>query len=105
VRLARGAPKSRISANGNRFATAVVRASTRDGNAIFVNVIAFDVAAVTALLALGEGDSVALSGELTPRVYTPQNGEPRPSLDLLAHAVPSEYHVMRKRQAVREEAA
>ena len=100
-----GAPKSRTSANGNPFVTANLRTSTRDGNAIFVNVIAFDAGAISALMALGDGDSVALAGELTPKVYTPQNGEPRPSLDLLAHAVLTEYHVSRKRKAVQETAA
>lgn len=94
------APKSRTSGTGKRFATANVRTSTRDGNAVFVSVIAFDESAVTALLALSDGDSVALAGELTPKVYTPQNGEPRASLDLLAHAVLTEYHVARKRKAV-----
>ena len=94
------AARSRTSSNGNRFATAVVRTSTREG-AIFVNVICFDETAANALLALSDGDSVAVAGEATPKVYTPQNGEPRPALDLLAHAVLTEYHVARKRQAVR----
>lgn len=98
-----GATKSRTSQNGKPFATATVRTSTRDGNAVFVNVIAFSGSAVTALLALNDGDSIALTGELTPKVYTPQNGESRPSLDLLAHAVLTEYHVARKRKAVRKE--
>lgn len=95
-----GAPKSRTSSAGKPFATATVRTATRDGSAIFVSVITFEAAAVTALLALGDGDSVALAGELTPKVYTPQGGEPRPSLDLLAHAVLTEYHVQRKRRAI-----
>ena len=96
------APQSRTSQNGRTFATATVRASLRDGSSIFVNVIAFDETAVASLLALGDGDSVALTGELTPKVYIPQNGEPRPSLDLLAHAVLTEYHVQRRRKAVQE---
>jgi single-stranded DNA-binding protein len=96
------APQSRTGQGGKRFATATVRASTRDGNSVFVNVIAFDESAVTALLALQDGDSVALAGELAPKVYTPQGGEPRPSLDLCVHAVLTEYHVARKRKAVQE---
>jgi single-stranded DNA-binding protein len=99
-----GTPQARTSKNGNHFATANVRTSTREGNAIFVNVIAFDDSAISALLALENGESVALSGELTPKVYTPQSGEPRPSLDLLAHAVLTEYHVTRKRKAVQRAA-
>lgn len=96
------APQSRTGNSGKPYATATVRTSTRDGNAVFVNVIAFDESAVAALLVLSDGDSVALAGELTPKVYTPQNGEPRPSLDLLAHAVLTEYHVARKRKAMQD---
>ena len=95
-----GAPKPRTSTSGNRFVTAVVRCSTREGNAVFANVIGFDPSVCASLLALSEGDAVAITGELTPKVYTPQNGEPRPSLDLLAHAVLTEYHVARRRKAV-----
>jgi hypothetical protein len=35
----------------------------------------FADAAVSALMALSDGDSAALIGELTPKVHTPQNGE------------------------------
>lgn len=96
-----GTPKAHTSKNGNAFATANVRTPTREGATLFVNVIAFAAPAVSALLALSEGDAVALAGELTPKVYTPKSGEPRPSLDLLAHAVLTEYHVVRKRKAMR----
>lgn len=96
-------PQARTSQNGRTFATATVRASTRDGSAIFVSVIAFSQSACEALLALEDGDAVALAGELTPKVYQPRDGgEPRPSLDLVAHRVLSEYHVARKRKAVAE---
>lgn len=98
-----GQPSERTSANGKRFATAKLRVSVRDGSACFVNVICFDAGAVTALLALREGDSAALSGELTPKVWTDKHGESKPSLDLLAHAVLTPYHVTRKRAAIRED--
>lgn len=65
-----GTPAERTAKNGKPFATAEVRVSTRDGEAIFVNVIAFAEGAVTALLALGDTDSVALTGERTARVRT-----------------------------------
>jgi hypothetical protein len=97
-----GAPKSRTSQNGKPYATAVVRCSTREGAAIFVNVIGFDPAVCRALEALSAGDSVAISGEASIKVFTPANGEPRPSVDLLAHSVLTEYHVARKRKAVQE---
>jgi single-stranded DNA-binding protein len=95
-----GQPAERTSKNGKPFATAKVRATTVSGESLFVNVIAFASSAVEALLALQDGDSVALSGELTPRVYTDKQGEARPTLDLMAHAVLTAYSVSRKRQAV-----
>ncbi len=95
------APQTRTASNGRRFATATVRTATKDGTAIFVSVIAFAESAVTALLALEDGDAVALAGELTPKVYQPRDGgDPRPSVDLLAHKVLTEYHVKRRREAV-----
>jgi hypothetical protein len=46
-----------------------------------------------------------LPSQLTPKVWTDKNGEARPCLDFVAHAVLTAYHVIRKRQAVRDEAA
>lgn len=94
-----GSVTVRTAKNGSRFATAKVRVTTVTGEGMFVNVIAFAAPTVASLLALTEGDSVALSGELTPKVWTDKNGEARPSLDLLAHAVLTAYQVTRKRQA------
>lgn len=53
-----------------------------------------------ALLALGDGDSVALCGDLTPMAWTDKTGTARPSLDIIAHQVISEYHVTRRRKAL-----
>jgi hypothetical protein len=39
---------------------------------IFVSVITFSESTCDALLALGDGDSVAMAGELTPDIYTPE---------------------------------
>jgi single-stranded DNA-binding protein len=96
-----GQPARRESANnGNPYVVAKLRTTARDGTVHFVNVIAFDESAMNVLLALGDGDSAAISGELTPKTWTPRDGgEPRVSLDLLAHAAVSPYHVQRKRQA------
>ncbi len=95
-----GKPTQRKSSNGNIYFTAKVRAAAGDGEALFVNVITFSEDVGTALLALDDGDSVSLSGALTPKVWTPPDGEPRPVLDMVAHAVTTAYHVTRKRQAV-----
>ena len=99
-----GKPQTRVTKAGNSFATAKVRTSMANGESAFVNVAAFSDSAKTALLALDDGDSVALSGELKASVYTNKDGDSRPSLDLTAFAVLTEYHVSRKRKAVTAEA-
>ncbi|HDR9064382.1 TPA: single-stranded DNA-binding protein [Burkholderia vietnamiensis] len=93
-------PSSKTGASGKSFVTAKVRAASGDGEALFVNVIAFSDDAKAALLALSDGDSVALSGSLTPKVWTDKNGDARPALDMVVHAVLTAYHVRRKREAV-----
>lgn len=100
-----GKPAARTGQNGKRFVTAKVRAAGGDGESLFVNVITFSESTGAALLALDDGDSVALSGALTPKVWTDKNGETRPALDMVAHAVLTSYHVKRKRQAVQPQAA
>ena len=95
-----GQPTERTSKSGKPFALAKVRAAGGDGESLFVNVIAFDAAPCTALLALGDGDSVALSGSLTPKVWTDKEGNARPGLDLVAHQVLTAYHVTRRRNAM-----
>jgi hypothetical protein len=97
-----GKPAQRTAKNGSPFAVCKVRVTTTAGECIFVSVIAFKAAAVTALMALTDGDSVALAGELTPKVWTDKAGIAKPALDLVAHAVLSEYHVQRKRKALAE---
>ena len=99
-----GKPTERTSKTGKPFALAKVRAAGGDGESLFVNVIAFDAAPCTALLALGDGDSVALSGSLTPKTWTDKEGNTRPSLDLVAHQVLTTYHVTRKRTAMHQSA-
>lgn len=94
-----GKPAQRMGQSGKPFVTAKVRTPLADGDTIFVNVIVFSESTGAALLALEDGDSISLSGTLTPKVWAPANGEPRPTLDMVAHAVLTPYHVKRKRQA------
>lgn len=94
------APTQRTGPSGKPFVTAMVRTPVADGDTMFVSVIAFDENVRGALLALDEGDSVSLSGTLTPKVWTDKNGTAKPSCDLVAHAILTPYHVTRKRKAV-----
>ncbi|MBN3730908.1 single-stranded DNA-binding protein [Burkholderia sp. Tr-20390] len=96
-----GKPAERTGANGHSFVTAKVRAATGEGEALFVNVIAFSDGAKAALSALDDGDSVALAGTLTPKVWTDRNGDAKPALDMVAHAVLTAYHAKHKRAAMR----
>ena len=95
-----GQPTERISKTGKPFAIAKVRAAGGDGESLFVNVSAFDDAPCAALRALGDGDSVALSGSLSQKMWTDKEGNTRPSLDLVAHQVLTTYHVTRRRTAM-----
>jgi hypothetical protein len=98
-----GTASERHDRNDKPFCTCKVRVSTVNGESIFVSVICFEPAAIAALMALADGDSVAISGECTPKVYAPAGAAPRPALDLRAHAVLTPYHVSRKRQAMTDE--
>lgn len=93
-------PESRTDKSGKPFAVCKVRATSSDGESLLVNAIAFDDAPCHALLALTEGDSVALAGSLTPRVWTDKQGNTRPALDMVAHQVLSAYHAKHKRAAM-----
>jgi single-stranded DNA-binding protein len=95
-----GQPAERVDKSGKPFAVAKVLASAGDGGDLFVNVIAFDAVPCAALLALDDGDSVALTGSLTPKVWTDKQGNTRPSVDMVAVQVLTAYHVARKRTAM-----
>ncbi len=98
-----GTPEQRTARNGSTYTTAKIRVPMANGEATFVNVIAFRESVITALLALQDGDSAALAGELKAGAYLAKDGMPKPSLDLTVHAVLTEYHVARKRKAVATE--
>ena len=92
-------PVERTGTSGRPFVVAKVRVTDGSGEAHFANVIAFDQGACAGLLALGDGDSVALAGSLTPKLFQPAKGPARVSLDFTAHAVLTAYSVARKRKA------
>jgi len=96
-----GQPMQRTgTASGNPFVVAKVRTAAGDGESIFVNVICFDTDTGHALLALADGDSVAMAGTLTPKVWTDKTGIAKPALDLVCQQLLTPYHVQRKRRAM-----
>lgn len=80
-----GEAERRTDRAGKAYSLAKVRASTAEGEVLFVNVIAFDDDLCASLHRLRDGDSVALSGSLNPRVWTDKQGNARPALDMVAH--------------------
>jgi single-stranded DNA-binding protein len=98
-----GTAQVRTGQHGTHFVTCRVRAAAGDGESLFVNVIAFDDTVKETLQALDDGDSVSLAGALTPKTWTDKQGNAKPALDMVVHAVLSAYRVQRKRRAVRGE--
>lgn len=80
-----GEAERRTDKAGKAYSLAKVRAATTEGEVLFVNVIAFDDDLCASLHRLRDGDSVALSGSLNPRVWTDKQGNARPALDMVAH--------------------
>ncbi|MGO9039035.1 MAG: single-stranded DNA-binding protein [Steroidobacteraceae bacterium] len=99
-----GKPAERTSKSGNRFATAKVRVPMPDGSSMFANIITFRDHVATALLALEDGASLAISGELKISTYQAKDGSYRPSLDVTVHEILTEFHVTRRRKAMSKDA-
>ena len=98
-----GTAQVRTGQHGTHFVTCRVRASAGDGEQLFINVIAFDDTVKDTLQALDDGDSVSLTGALTPKVWTDKQGNVKPALDMVAHAVLTVYHASDKRRLIRGE--
>ena len=91
-------PDRRASAAGKVFALAKVAASTEDGDSL-VSVIAFGSVAEQ-LLALGKGETVALTGRAKVNTWQGREGETRAGLSVTADALLTAFHLRRKRQAM-----
>ncbi|MBC7618972.1 MAG: single-stranded DNA-binding protein [Candidatus Saccharibacteria bacterium] len=82
-----GEPERRIGKADSHFVVAKIKAAATDGDSYIVNVIAFDAALCESLVSARDGDSVALAGSLTPKVWTDKQGINRPVLDMVAHRI------------------
>ncbi len=80
-----GEAEMREGKNASTFAVAKVKAPCADGETIIVNVIAFDADTCKALMALEDGDSLAMAGSLTPKVWSDKQGNTRPALDMVVN--------------------
>ena len=96
-----GQPQKRKDQHGKTFAVGKRRAAAGNGESVFVSWIAFGDAALQ-LLELGDGDSVAMAGSLTPKAWTDKEGQARSALDMQVNQVLTAYHVRKKRQQVQD---
>ena len=87
----------RAGKNETTYAVAKVKADTAGGESILVNAIAFSAESCKALLALDDGDSLTLVGNLTPKVWTDKQGNTKPVMDMVATQVLTVYQASRKR--------
>ena len=92
-------PRALTSKAGKPFAAAKLTVPAADGRSVFANVIAFDPQAVARLLALTQGEAVAVCGTVTPTVYEDKQGQHRPALDVVAQQVLTARQVTRKLKA------
>jgi single-stranded DNA-binding protein len=79
-----GLAETRQGKNDSSFTLAKVKTNTSEADTIIVNVITFSTEASSALLALDDGDALAVSGSLTPKVWIDKQGNARPALDMIA---------------------
>lgn len=95
-----GQPEQRTAKTGRTFVQCRMRVSAGAEETHFVRITAFSDSACAALLALGDGDALAVAGTPKVGVWTPQGGEPRPNLDMVAAQVLTVYHLERRRKAM-----
>jgi hypothetical protein len=86
-----GDAEMREGKNATTFAVAKVKAPCADGETFLVNVIVFDADTCNALMAVQDGDALALSGSLTPKVWSDKQGNTRPALDMVASKLLTAY--------------
>lgn len=95
-----GGAQACVATSGRPYYRATVRVPVADGAALFVRVTAFSQTVGETLLALADGDPVALTGSLKPGAWVDRDGTARPNLDMVAAQVLTVYAVRKRRAAV-----
>lgn len=90
-------PKRRTSTAGKDFATASLRVPADDSETMLVSVIAFNVDAVAALLALAKGDACAVTGRAKLTNWE-KDGAEHHGLSVTADQVLSMYQIEKRRK-------
>lgn len=95
-----GAPEQRTSKGGKPYVTAKLRCSAGPEEVLFIRLTSFSESCCATLMALGDGDGVAVAGSLKPTAWVDREGNARPGADVVASQVLTAYAVKRKREAV-----
>ncbi len=85
----RADPQQRMGKNGKPYALARLSVPTGDQGRVSCSLIVFEAEAVTRLLQLRAGASVAAAGTLKAGVYEGNDGATRASLDMVADEIAS----------------
>ena len=101
----RADPQQRTSKTGTPYALVRLSVPMGDQGRVSCSVIAFQADAVTRLLQLRAGASVAVAGSLKVGTYAGSDGTPRPSLDMVADEVASTTPRPRKPKAAQQDRA
>jgi single-stranded DNA-binding protein len=97
-------PEQKTSKAGKPFVTATIRA--KDGEALqWWRVTVFSESAQAEIMRLAEGDSLAVQGSFRAELYTPDGGEPKVSLSIIADRVLALRQPPKERKAQKEREA
>jgi single-stranded DNA-binding protein len=95
------ASEARTSKAGKPFVTATIRA--KDGETtLWWKVVAFSESAQAELMRLGDGDAVSVQGSFQVELYTPDGGETKLSLSIVADRVLALRQPPKERKAPKE---
>jgi single-stranded DNA-binding protein len=95
----RGGVTVRTAANGKPFATWTLAAFGKAGESLLCSCIAFSTTAIDAAQRMGDGDSMAVSGEIAVKLWQGKDGTQRHGLNVTVYGVMTAYHLGRKRKA------
>lgn len=88
-----GKPEQLNTKHGKPYARAKLR-TIHENMGDFVSAVCFDENLYQTLLALNDGDSVALSGKLTAKAYVDKTVTPRVSFDMVVYSIMTPYQAL-----------
>lgn len=99
----RGVPSLRTASNGSPYLLFRIAAIDKAGESTLCGCIAFSDSVIKTVQALGEGDSIAVTGEASISTWGGEDGAGRYGLDVTVHGVLTAYHLGRKRKAIADD--